>query len=171
MISRGCGTPRRLSTLLSIPLAAVTLAAAGTANPPAGAEADQPCFVEVVINPESRVEAHRGTVPARLRQGVWQSFRVCFKNDAKVTAVPRVISPNAPAGKHRDRWLDVRLEPAEKRLTGVDREYRILRLRSRDIGPREATFRFDVGQGTQDLGFRGQVSALFQCSTFDGKMK
>jgi hypothetical protein len=171
MMCKENGALRRPSILLSLALAAITLAAVGTAERTAGAEAEQPCFVEVVINPESRVEAHRGTVPARLRQGVWQSFRVCFQNDAKVTAVPRVISPNAPADKHRDRWLDVRLEPADKRLTGAVREYRILRLRSRDTGPREATFLFDVGQGTQDLGFRGQVSALFQCSPPEGGSK
>jgi hypothetical protein len=37
----------------------------------------------------------------------------------------------------------------------------VLRLTAREGGKREATFRFDVGQGTQDLGFRGEVPVLF----------
>jgi hypothetical protein len=34
-------------------------------------------------------------------------------------------------------------------------------LRTRQSGKREATFQFDVGQGTQDLGFRAEVPILF----------
>jgi hypothetical protein len=37
-------------------------------------------------------------------------------------------------------------------------------LYSRDRGSREAKLAFDVGQGTQDLGFRGETDVLFQCS-------
>jgi hypothetical protein len=117
----------------------------------------------VRISPESRVSGERGAVDTRLRQGVWRAFRVCFENEAQVTAVPRIVSPNAPRGSRRDQWLDLRLEPAGKRLTGSRREWRTVRLRSRDTGAREATFRFDVGQGTQDLGFRGDITVLFQC--------
>lgn len=155
--------PRRAIAVLTLSLT-MMLITIGTKRL-ARAEPDVPCLFHVTINPESRVEVHRGTGPARLRQGVWQPFRVCFDNEAKVTAIPRVVSPNAPAGKDRDHWIEIRLETARKRLTGSGKEYRTLLLRSRDAGPREATFRFDVGQGTEDLGFRGQASVLFQCST------
>jgi hypothetical protein len=128
-----------------------------------GAEAEAPCLLLVRISPEARVAAERGAVSAHLRQGVWQAFRVRFDNEAQVTAVPRIVSPNAPLGKGRDQWLDMRLDPPGKRLSGSRREYRTLYLRSRDAGPREAMFRFDVGQGTEDLGFRGEVPVLFQC--------
>ncbi|HCN79312.1 MAG TPA: hypothetical protein DIT13_19275, partial [Verrucomicrobiales bacterium] len=40
---------------------------------------------------------------------------------------------------------------------------RIIQIYSRDTGKREATFTFDTGQGTQDLGFRGETSILFSC--------
>lgn len=40
-------------------------------------------------------------------------------------------------------------------------EYRILQLYSKDAGKREAKLIFDVGQGTQDLGFRSEVDILF----------
>ena len=155
--------PQPVIAILTLSLT-MTLMTFGTKQL-ARAEAELPCLFHVTINPESRVEVHRGTGPARLRQGDWQSFRVCFENGAKITAIPRVVSPNAPAGKDRDHWLEMRLEPAAKRLTGSGKEYRTLLLRSRDVGPHEATFRFDVGQGTEDLGFRGQASVLFQCST------
>ena len=42
-------------------------------------------------------------------------------------------------------------------------EYRIILLYSRDAGQREAKFSFNVGQGTQDLGFRNEVDTLFTC--------
>jgi hypothetical protein len=42
-------------------------------------------------------------------------------------------------------------------------EYRIIQLYSRDKGKREAAIGFDVGQGTQDIGFRNEVAILFEC--------
>ena len=40
-------------------------------------------------------------------------------------------------------------------------EYLLLRLQAHEWGKREATLIFDVGQGTQDLGFRAEVPILF----------
>jgi hypothetical protein len=37
----------------------------------------------------------------------------------------------------------------------------MLFVNSRETGKREATLSFDIGQGTQDLGFRSEVSLLF----------
>ena len=42
-------------------------------------------------------------------------------------------------------------------------EYRLIELYSRDVGQREAKLMFDVGQGTQDLGFRNELNVLFHC--------
>ena len=42
-------------------------------------------------------------------------------------------------------------------------EYRIVQLFSRDVGKREASLEFHVGQGTQDLGFRSEIPILFEC--------
>ncbi len=67
----------------------------------------------------------------------------------------------------RDRWLDLALfdrQPLSARLSGLGLEYRIISLYSRDSGPREAKISFDVGQGTQDLGFRNEVDILFTCA-------
>ena len=65
-----------------------------------------------------------------------------------------------------DRWLDVSLadaQPLNKTLSGLKLEYRIIELYSRDAGRREAKLEFDVGQGTQDLGFRNEINVLFDC--------
>ena len=72
------------------------------------------------------------------------------------------ISPQQAA----DRWLDVSLydaQPLNKTLSGLEVEYRLLELYSRDAGRREAKLAFDVGQGTQDLGFRNELNVLFKC--------
>ncbi len=53
--------------------------------------------------------------------------------------------------------------PMKPTLSGLGLEYRIIQLYSRDAGKREAAFSFDTGQGTQDLGFRNELSILFDC--------
>ena len=52
-------------------------------------------------------------------------------------------------------------QPLKPTLSGLKLEYRIVQLYSRDAGKREAKFFFNVGQGTQDLGFRNDVDVLF----------
>ena len=54
-------------------------------------------------------------------------------------------------------------QPLTPKLSGLALEYRIVQLYSRDRGQREASLAFDVGQGTQDLGFRNEVPILFTC--------
>ena len=54
------------------------------------------------------------------------------------------------------RWADVSVfqdRPLKRALSGLSLEYRIVQIHSRDAGKREAKISFDVGQGTQDLGF------------------
>ncbi len=54
-------------------------------------------------------------------------------------------------------------QPLKPQLSGLGLEYRIVNLYSRDRGKREAVIGFNVGQGTQDLGFRNTVPILFDC--------
>jgi hypothetical protein len=144
---------------------------------------DPRCLVGVQINPESRVKVAEGPAAKELIEQGWRSFLVKVHNQAGVTAPLRCMSPNA-APLHeawkgdpepsqtitpRDvvhRWLDVVTydkPPLNERLSGLELEYRILELFSRDRGQREARLQFDVGQGTQDLGFRSEVNLLFDC--------
>jgi hypothetical protein len=91
-------------------------------------------------------------------------------NEAGTTAVLRGMSSQARRlagampGELRDLWLDLQMldsQPLTRTLSGLLLEYRIVQLYSRDPGQREATFTFDVGQGTQDLGYRSEVPILF----------
>ena len=145
---------------------------------------DQRVLVGVNINPESRVKVARGPAPALLNEQGWRVYLVKVHNEAGVTAQLKASSPNAaplyarssgspaPELKVRpedvpDRWMDIDMfdkQPLVARLSGLSVEYRILQLFSRDKGQREATLLFDVGQGTQDLGFRNQVPILFDCA-------
>jgi hypothetical protein len=146
---------------------------------------DPLCVADVVINPESRVKAVEGPAPKKLMQQGWRMFLVKVQNEPSVTSPLRVMSPNAgpvyvrstgsPEPKTSvkpadvaDRWLDVSLvdsEPLNKRLSGLKLEYRVIQLYSRDAGQREAKLQFDVGQGTQDLGFRSEINLLFDCES------
>jgi hypothetical protein len=53
--------------------------------------------------------------------------------------------------------------PLGATLSGLALEYRIIQIYSRDEGRREGRMSFNVGQGTQDLGFRNEVDLLFDC--------
>lgn len=144
---------------------------------------DPLCLVGVNINAESRVSVVVGPAPKSLLQHGWRVFLVKVHNEAGVTAPPAVSSPNAVSmlktstsakkpevsitpQQLEERWLDVSLnssQPLAKNLSGLPLEYRIIELYSRDAGKREAKLAFDVGQGTQDLGFRNEANILFDC--------
>jgi hypothetical protein len=131
---------------------------------------DPHCLVFININPESRVKVQEGPAKPELMEQGWRSFLVKVQNEAGVTAVLAVESPNAgrlagtPEGLVGRRWLDLQMfnkQPMRERLSGLEVEYRILQLFARDTGKREAKLSFNVGQGTQDLGFRNDVDILF----------
>ena len=148
---------------------------------------DAHCLFEVNISPEARVKVKQGPAKPVLAEGGWRQFLVKVHNQAGTTAALRAVSPNARAvhdarrfttlsdrllkdpklftdAAQRDRWLDLQTfdkQPLNPTLSGLKLEYRIVQLYSRDAGKREAKFSFDVGQGTQDLGFRNDVDVLF----------
>jgi hypothetical protein len=65
-----------------------------------------------------------------------------------------------------DRWLALEMfdkPPLLPELSGLNIEYRIIQLYSRDEGQREATIGFDVGPATADIGYRNSTAVLFQC--------
>ncbi len=144
---------------------------------------DRYCLLDVNINPESRVKVAQGPAKAELIEGGWQTFLIKVRNEAGVTAQLRAESPNtlpvytrstgSPSPKETvkpsdvpNRWLDVSIfnkPPFKPQLSGLELEYRIIQLYSRDAGKREAKLGFNVGQGTQDIGFRNDVDILFTC--------
>ncbi|MBI1924734.1 CehA/McbA family metallohydrolase, partial [Candidatus Poribacteria bacterium] len=71
-----------------------------------------------------------------------------------------------PESEIPHRFLDIVMysnPPLKENLSGLELEYRIIQLYSRDAGKREAKLAFNVGQGTQDIGFRNEVPILFHC--------
>jgi hypothetical protein len=144
---------------------------------------DSYCLFDVHINPESRVKVAQGPTKAELQELGWRSFLVKVRNEAGVTAQLKAESPNAmpvytrssgdPSPKETvkgsdvaQRWLDLGTfdrAPLKPQLSGLELEYRIIQLYSRDAGKREAKISFNVGQGTQDIGFRNDVDVLFSC--------
>ena len=133
---------------------------------------DQHCLYLVNINPEMRVKVAQGPADPYLMQHGWTQFLVKVNNQAGVTAALKTQSPNAarlhnsPAEAVDDRWLEVQTfdaQPLTKTLSGLEIEYRLIQLYSRDAGKREARMGFNVGQGTQDIGFRNEIDILFTC--------
>ena len=127
---------------------------------------DAQCLLAVSINPESRVKAARGPAPADLRLDQESIVLVKVQNEAGSTAVLAASGPELrEAGQPTDgRWLEAAIAnapPLSGKLSGRRLEYVVLRLTAHEAGKREATFRFDVGQGTQDLGFRAETPVLF----------
>lgn len=132
---------------------------------------DKYCIASVNINPESRVKVSEGKAKPILVKNGWRQFLVKIHNEAGVTAPLKATSPNAgrlagtPAHQIAMQWLDLQMfdsQPMKKTLSGLEVEYRIIQLYSRDAGKREARIGFNVGQGTQDIGFRNEVDILFQ---------
>jgi hypothetical protein len=102
-------------------------------------------------------------------------------NQARVRAPLKVTSPNSgdvyvrsngspePQIKltpkdAQEKWANISIydsPPMPRRLSGLGLEYAILEVYSRDSGERSAELRFDVGQTSQDLGFRSEIMVLF----------
>lgn len=142
---------------------------------------DKYALAIVDINPESRVKVEPGPAKPELVEAGTRIFLVKVINKAGVTARLQAESANAlpvyvrsdsspeppkkiaPADV-RDRWMTLEMydkNPMRGRLSGLPLEYQILQIYSRDKGQRSATISFDVGQGTQDLGFRNEMTTYF----------
>lgn len=134
---------------------------------------DAHVLYSVHINPEMRVKVTPGPAAPDLVQNGWRSFLVKVHNEAGTTAQLKVASPQAQrlhgasAESVPDRWLDLDMAdapPMTRTLSGLNLEYRIVQLYSRDAGRREARVGFNVGQGTQDIGYRNEVDLLFHAA-------
>ena len=148
----------------------------------------QALFV-VSLNPEVRVKVACGPGEANLQQSGYTPHIVKVINHSTVTRQLRISSPqsgpvyagasegilkrqvqtelnrNANTDRATDRFLEVEMfdsQPMTGHLSGLEVEYAIALIYCSESGRREATIAFDVGEGTQDIGFRGEVPVLFQ---------
>jgi hypothetical protein len=149
---------------------------------------DQHVAFVVSLNPEVRVKVQRGPAKPNLQQGGFTPMLVKVLNESTVTRQLRIASPqagpvysgaalailkrqaqtelnqNENKKKATDRFLQVEMfqrAPMTLKLSGLTVEYAICLIYSAESGKREATIQFDVGAGTQDLGFRADVPVLF----------
>jgi hypothetical protein len=149
---------------------------------------DPHVLLVVTINPESRVKVQRGPAKALLQQAGFTPVLVKVINQSALTRELRLVSPQAgqvyagmtPLSAQRmqrtqlketaetnavaGRFLELEMysrPPMSPNLSGLAAEYAIALIYSSESGPRDATIGFDVGQGNQDLGYRGEASVLF----------
>lgn len=144
---------------------------------------DAHCLATVNINPEARVKVARGNADARLIQAGWSTFLVKVVNEAGSTAPLRAESPSGEfpmhpgsgeakvkpndiitEGESVSRFLEIQVyrnRPMLPNLSGLKLEYAIVQIWSKDAGQREAEIGFNIGQGTQDIGFRNTIPILF----------
>lgn len=150
---------------------------------------DPQVLVLVALNPESRVKVARGPAEALLQQAGYTPVLVKIINESTVTKRLRILSPqsgpvyagafpgsvavrqqqgelseNQNEKGSTDRFLSVEMygqPPLTANLSGLSVEYAIALIYCHESGKREATIGFDVAQGNQDLGFRGEVPILF----------
>ena len=141
----------------------------------------------VSINPELRVKVMRGPVAASIQQAGFTPCLIKVLNDSTVTRKLRINSPHAgtvysgaalgslqrqaqtelienenTTGARRFLELEMfERSPMTSQLSGLEVEYLIALIYSSESGKREATIVFDLGEGTQDLGFRSEVPILF----------
>ena len=142
----------------------------------------------VDINPELRVKVARGKASATLQQSGFTPFLVKIQNYAAAAQTLVIDSPqsgpvyggvsqlslerqqqtelkkNENSSNDPERFLEAQMftsPPMTEYLSGFEVEYAIALISSSENGPREATISFNIGQGTQDIGFRAEVPVLF----------
>ena len=149
---------------------------------------DQHALAVVHLNPEYRVKVSRGPAKATLIQNGFQPCLIKVINESTLTERLRISSPQAGAvyagvstnsmqrqqqekliqnenlSGVRDRIFALEIfqsPPMTENLSGLEVEYAIALIYCSESGKREATISFDVGHGTQDIGFRGELPILF----------
>ena len=120
----------------------------------------------VNINPEMRVKVNSGGAAAQLVAGGWTLFLARIENESGTTAPLQISVLSLANVGHSVAWLEAEMVAQTNlpvTLSGAPLEYRLVKLRTRESGLREARISLHVGQGTQDIGFRNEVDILFKC--------
>jgi hypothetical protein len=143
----------------------------------------------VSLDAKDHVKVQRGPGPAILQQAAFTPVLVKVINDGAATKQLRIASPQAGppyAGTAKlsltrqqqielqnnenvkagtDRFLDVDLfqsPPLTANLSGLRLEYVLALIYCSEAGKRAATVAFDLGQGADDRGLRGECPVRFE---------
>ena len=115
-------------------------------------------LIQISINPETRVKAHRTKVLLpETHCDMPSPWLVRIVNEGYVTASVNINLQGVPTGNPIVASL---LGP---KLTGAMVEYRIMQLAMQKPGLTDITLVFDVGPGTEDLGVRAELPILLRC--------
>jgi hypothetical protein len=122
--------------------------------------------LRVHVNPEARVKLHAVTPIGDLVVGRPRTVLVEVVNEAGVTAALVLEALDLAGGAPRPAtFCTVTLADDERsspRLTGEPVEWKLATLSLDSPGRREVRLEADVGQGTQDLGFRATADLLLR---------
>ena len=125
---------------------------------------DKRCLASVHITPDKELETQAGPAKPQLAEQGWRVFLVKVHNEPAVVNVELAArSPNALSLTRRSsskpdpkvvsvsevgkRFLDLMMyngQPLVRTLSGLELEYRIVQIYSRDPGRKEATLAFDL---------------------------
>lgn len=122
----------------------------------------------VTINPESRVKVIRGPAEVQYRFGWPTPVLIKVINEGGVTARLHVQCSGDPLTKaclYEEVSPAGQKTPFTNKLSGKPVEYQVMLIQSTATGRREIKLTFDVGQATQDLGFRAELPILMKPDT------
>ncbi len=118
----------------------------------------------VTINPEGRVKVARGAAELSLAEEKPTLALVQVFNQSGGQQTLDVHSSYFGASKNPFKVGLVESEAKPLKLSaalsGAEMEYRLMFVQCAASGKREITLHWNAGQGTQDIGFRGEVSIL-----------
>ncbi|XZE53538.1 CehA/McbA family metallohydrolase [Planctomycetaceae bacterium SH139] len=116
------------------------------------------------VNPESRIKISSRTDRIELLQGRPQRFLIQLENTAGTTAPLGLTAIDiASAPPQAADWFDIRVIDSpfsSVHCTGAEHEFKVIEVLMRESGLREVRLVADVGQGTQDLGFRATTDLM-----------
>ena len=122
---------------------------------------DRLCLAAVDIQPEGPPRVTRGTARAELLEQGWRTFLIKVVNKPGRARRLRIESPNAqplphaPAEEVASRWMQVSSfegQPLKPNLSGLELEYRVVQIYSRDTGTKSALLEFNIGSGPDEEG-------------------
>src|SRR5439155_10951365 len=115
---------------------------------------DPLCAVAVEFGPSGDIRSAATAKPLDLVEQGWRAYLVKVCNPAHVQSQLRFYTPNAlpvptgPAEAVAERWLDLdefTSQPLLKTLSGLDLEYRVLQVYTRDRGEHTTQLRVWAG--------------------------
>ncbi|MCA8998825.1 MAG: CehA/McbA family metallohydrolase, partial [Planctomycetaceae bacterium] len=122
---------------------------------------DPHCLAGVSVRENGAPLVKPGQASRELLEQGWRTFLVKVVNKPGRATRLLVESPNAqplphaPADQVRSRWMQLSSfegRPLKANLSGLELEYRIIQIYSRDTGPREAILEFTISSKAGDEG-------------------